>query len=414
MAPKRKSAEPKSARARPRAPTVDPAALAAAKEDEAKAKPAPGAAPWRRPEKRVLVLQGGGALGSYQAGVYEALAKASLEPEWVAGISIGAINAAIIAGNPPERRGARLLEFWERISSTLTGKPLVPGDQGEALYNEISASLVATWGVPGFFIPRIPPAFLYPPGATEALSYYDTSPLRASLETFVDFDLINSRKVRLSVGSVNIRSGNFVYFDNAEQTIGPEHIMASGALPPGFPPVEIDGEHYWDGGLVSNAPLQYVIDTGFDQDLLIFQVDLFSARGQMPRTLLDAAERAKDIRYSSRTRLSTDAFRRMQTLKMALHRLLQRLPDPLGDDPDVGLLKSVANDAAATIVHLIYRGKNYDSASKDYEFSRRSMLEHWQAGSNDVRRTLRHRDWCNRDRPHSGVTVFDLTPDAKD
>ena len=371
-------------------------------------------APHERPEKRVLVLQGGGALGSYQAGVYEELAEAGITPHWVAGISIGAINAAIIAGNPPEARVRRLMEFWEQTTSTLIGKPLIPGDQSAALFNELSASLVVALGVPGFFTPRIPPAILYPPGAEEALSFYDTTPLRASLERYIDFDRINSGDTRLSVGAVNIRTGNFIYFDSAEQTITPAHIMASGALPPGFPPVEIDGEHYWDGGLVSNAPLQYVIDTGLDEDMLIFQVDLFSARGQMPRTLLDAAQREKEIRYSSRTRLNTDAFRRLQTLKMALYRLLQKLPAKLADDEDAQLLRSAANDAAATIVHLIYRGRQYDSASKDYEFSRRSMMEHWQAGANDVRRTLRHHAWCNRGRPRSGVAVFDLTRDAQD
>jgi NTE family protein len=391
----------------PRSKGVD----SAAKPARRKAAPAAGGV---RPETRVLVLQGGGALGSYQAGVYEELAKAALEPEWVAGISIGSINAAIIAGNPPGRRLEQLSGFWEQMSSSLTGQPILPGDQAAAFYNEVSASLVATLGVPGFFAPRIPPAIFYPPGAAEAISLYDTAPLRASLERFIDFDRINAREVRLSVGTVNVRSGNFVYFDNASQPITPAHIMASGALPPGFPPIEIDGEHYWDGGLVSNAPLQYVIDNSLAQDMLIFQVDLFSAQGPMPRTLLDAAEREKDIRYSSRTRLNTDAFRRMQTLKMALYRLLQRLPENLAEDPDVALLRGVANDAASTIVHLIYRGKNYDSASKDYEFSRRSMLEHWQAGGNDVRRTLRHRAWCNRDRPRSGVTVFDLTRDAQD
>jgi NTE family protein len=362
----------------------------------------------------VLVLQGGGALGSYQAGVYEELDKAGITPHWIAGISIGAINAAIIAGNPPEMRVRRLAAFWEEMSSTLIGKPPVPGDQSAAFYNELSAGLVLALGVPGFFAPRLPPAIFYPPGAPEALSYYDTAPLRASLERYVDFDRINSGDIRLSVGAVNIRTGNFVYFDSAQQPITPAHIMASGALPPGFPPVEIDGEHYWDGGLVSNAPLQYVIDAGLDEDMLIFQVDLFSARGQMPRTLLDAAEREKEIRYSSRTRLNTDAFRRLQTLKMALYRLLQKLPAEMREDQDVQLLSGVANDAAATIVHLICRDTRYDSASKDYEFSRLSMQEHWESGGNDVRRTLRHSAWRNRCRPLSGVAIFDLTRDAND
>ena len=188
------------------------------------------------PEKQVLVLQGGGALGAYQAGVYEALAKAGITPHWIAGISIGAINAAIIAGNPPERRVGQLLAFWEQMSSTLIGKPLVPGDQSTALYNELSASLVMALGVPGFFAPRVPPAIFYPPGAEEALSFYDTAPLRASLERYVDFDRINSGDTRLSVGAVNIRTGNFVYFDNATQTITPAHVMASGRLAAGLSP----------------------------------------------------------------------------------------------------------------------------------------------------------------------------------
>jgi NTE family protein len=372
------------------------------------------AAPGERAEKRVLVLQGGGALGAYQAGVYEEIANAGIEPDWIAGISIGAVNAAIIAGNPPEKRVERLEAFWNQVSSFLVGRPLLPGEQAQTLFNEASAAMAVAYGVPGFFTPRFPPALLQPPGAPEALSLYDTAPLRSTLERLVDFDRINCGGVRLSVGAVNIRSGNFVYFDSAQQPIRVEHIMASGALPPGLPPVEIDGEHYWDGGIVSNAPLQYVIDSGLDSDMVILQVDLFSARGPMPRTLLEAAEREKEIRYSSRTRLNTDVFRRMQAMRMALHRLIDKLPPELQDDPDVKLLSTASSQAAVTIVHLIYRGSNYDMVSKDYEFSRKSVLEHWQAGRNDVKRTLRHREWLSRCRPHFGVTVFDLSRDARD
>ena len=367
-----------------------------------------------RPEKRILVLQGGGALGAYQAGVYEEIANAGIALDWIAGISIGAVNAAIIAGNPPEKRVERLEEFWNRVSSFLVGRPLIPGEQSHALFNEISAAMAASYGIPGFFTPRLPPALFYPPGAPAALSIYDTEPLRATLERLVDFDRINSGEVRLSVGAVNIRSGNFVYFDSAQQQIRVEHIMASGALPPGFPPVEIDGEHYWDGGIVSNAPLQYVIDAGLDSDMLILQVDLFSARGPLPRTLLEAAAREKEIRYSSRTRLNTDVFRRLQAMRMALHRVIEKLPAELQDDPDVKLLSTATSQAAVTIVHLIYRGSNYDGVSKDYEFSRKSVDEHWQAGRNDVKRTLRHREWIRRCRPKSGVTTFDLSRDAQD
>src|SRR6266496_5107121 len=235
----------------------------------------------------VLVLQGGGALGSYQAGAYQALCHFEFEPEWIAGISIGAINAAIIAGNEREKRIDRLKEFWNMVSSPVSWNPVTPGDRARSLFNETSAALIATFGVPGFFTPRIPPAPLWPQGSPQSQSYYDTAPLKKTLERLVDFDRINDLKTRLSVGAVSVTSGNFKYFDNFEfrklgKKIGPEHIMASGALPPGFPSVEIDGEHFWDGGLVSNTPLQYVIEYYPRRSHLIFQVDLFPARGALP------------------------------------------------------------------------------------------------------------------------------------
>jgi NTE family protein len=364
-------------------------------------------------ERTVLVLQGGGALGAYQAGVYEELSANGYAPDWVSGMSIGAINAALIAGNPPERRVARLREFWDRVSSHLLAEPVVPGEHARAVFNEASAACAAMFGLPGFFEPRIPPAIAFPPGSHEALSVYATRPLRRTIEDLVDFDLINAGKTRLSVGTVNIRTGNFVFFDSRQRPIGPEHIMASGALPPGFPPIEIHGEQYWDGGLVSNTPLQYVLDEVPRPDMLVFQVDLFSAVGPMPRTLSEVREREKDIRYSSRTRLNTDIFRRNQSLRRAAHRLLAKLPDDLDDDPDVKTLRELSCNAAVTIVHLIHRRKNYQSQSKDFEFSRHSVKEHWESGVNDVRRTLLHKAWQARSRPTQGVSVFDLSHDTK-
>ena len=362
----------------------------------------------------MLVLQGGGALGSYQAGVYEELFVDGREPSWVAGISIGAINAALIVGNPPERRVERLRAFWETISSHLTAKPVIPGAHGRSFFNEASAFAAALFGLPGFFEPRVPPPFSFPPGSPDALSLYKTSPLRNTLEELVDFDLINAKKVRLSLGAVNVRTGNFVYFDNLHQEIGPDHILASGALPPGFPPVEIDGEQYWDGGLVSNTPLQYVLDEVPLPNMLIFQVDLFSASGPLPATLSDVSEREKDIRFSSRTRLNTDVFRRNQELRRAAHRLVALLPDDLKDHPDAVAIRNLSSDAAVTIVHLIHRRKTYFTQSKDYEFSRHSMEEHWESGAADVRRTFRNRTWRDRKKPETGVTIFDLTRDATD
>ncbi|KIZ46855.1 MULTISPECIES: patatin-like phospholipase family protein [Rhodopseudomonas] len=362
--------------------------------------------------RRVLVLQGGGALGSYQAGAYQALCHHDFEPQWIAGISIGAINAAIIAGNPRESRVAKLKEFWDLVSAPVPWQPMLHSDRAHSIFNETSAALTAAFGVPGFFTPRFPPPQLLPSGELTSLSYYDTSPLRATLLRLVDFDLINRNGIRLSVGAVNIATGNFTYFDNTRHTIGPEHIMASAALPPGFPAVEIDGEFYWDGGIASNTPLDYVLGEETVDDLLIFQVDLFSARGQLPETLLEAAEREKDIRFSSRTRLNTDKNKQIRNTRKALRDLIGRLPDDLKNDPAYAILHEAAKDNTVTVVHLIYRKKDYEASSKDYDFSRLNMLEHWKSGEQDVHVSMRHPD-CLR-RPQQGETMVtcDLTADA--
>ncbi|WP_315702985.1 MULTISPECIES: patatin-like phospholipase family protein [unclassified Bradyrhizobium] len=377
--------------------------------------PAPPATPSEA--QRVLVLQGGGALGSYQAGAYQALCHFDFEPEWIAGISIGAVNAAIIAGNERDKRIERLKEFWQLVSAPVPWKPLLNGDRHRSVFNEASAALIATFGVPGFFTPRIPPVQLWPANRPEQISYYDTAPLKKTLERLVDFDRINDLKTRLSVGAVGITTGNFVYFDNFEfrkrgKLIGPEHIMASGALPPGFPAIEIEGEYYWDGGIASNTPLDYVLDAETDRDLLIFQADLFSARGDLPKTLLDAAEREKDIRYSSRTRMNTDKNRMIHNTRRALRDLYAKLPDYLKNDPSFELLCQAAKENTVTVVHLIYRSKNYETSSKDYDFSHVAMLEHWEAGVRDVHQSMRHKEWL--ERPQSGETMvtYDLTHDG--
>jgi NTE family protein len=367
--------------------------------------------------KRVLVLQGGGALGSYQAGAYQALCHFDFEPAWVAGISIGAINAAIIAGNAPEKRVPRLKEFWEMMSSPVPWNPIAISDRGRSLFNETSAALIATFGVPGFFQPRFPPAPLWPQGSPQSLSYYDTAPLRKTLEHMVDFDRINDLKTRLSVGAVNVTTGNFCYFDNVEfkklgKKIGPEHIMASGALPPGFPSIEIEGEHYWDGGISSNTPLDYVLDENTTDDLLIFQVDLFSARGNLPESLLEAAEREKDIRFSSRTRMNTDKNKQVHNARRALRDLIAKLPENLQNDPSVEILRKAAKENTVTVVHLIYRSKNYESSSKDYDFSHVGMVEHWGAGTRDVHLSMRHKDWLERPQSDETMVTYDLTGDS--
>jgi NTE family protein len=363
--------------------------------------------------QRVLVLQGGGALGAYQAGAYQALCRHDFEPVWIAGISIGAINAAIIAGNPREKRIERLEAFWNLVSAPVPWQPELPGNVLRSLYNEGSAVAIAAFGVPGFFTPRIPPTQFWPTALPQALSHYDTAPLRTTLERLVDFDRINAKVTRLSVGAVNVATGNFVYFDNARQEIRPEHIMASGALPPGFPAVEIDGEYYWDGGIASNTPLDYVLDQDHTTDLLIFQADLFSARGPLPTTMQEVAEREKDIRYSSRTRLNTDQNRKIHNARKAVRDLIAKLPDHLKEDPSVKYLSRAAKENTVTVVHLIYRQKEYHGSSKDYDFSRLNMVEHWAAGERDVDLSMRHKDWLQQPQNGETMVTYDLTAEEE-
>ncbi len=369
-------------------------------------------------ERIALLLQGGGALGSYQAGVFAALSEANIEPDWVAGISIGSLNAALIAGNPPELRVARLREFWEEITGGPLRIPLIQGeikgDYLHSLINQLRAMSVVFAGAPNFFTPRVPPPFLHSPGTIEAVSFYDTTPLRATLERLVDFDRINAGKMRLSVGATNVRTGNFVYFDTTTHEIRPQHVMASGALPPGFPPVEIEGEFYWDGGVVSNTPLQWVLYNKPRQDTLAFQVDLWSARGEMPRDLKEVDNRTKEIRYSSRTRQGTDQFKKQQQLRRAVSRLLKQLPGDRRNDPEWKLVEAEADEKVYNIVHLIYHASRYEGASKDFEFSRRTMEEHWRAGYNDTVRTLRHPEVLERPTNPEGFSTFDLSVDGRE
>jgi len=368
-----------------------------------------------------LLLQGGGALGAYQAGVYQALSEANVHPDWVAGISIGAINSAIIAGNPPEQRIDRLRAFWEGITANplfdwvAAADQFAPkGDIARSAFNQLSAAWAMVGGAPGFFALRQPAPWLHPGGCLEATSFYETKLLKATLEQLVDFERINSGAMRFSVGAVNVRTGNFVYFDNTTREIRPEHVIASGSLPPGFPAIEIEGEHYWDGGLISNTPLQWVVDHGPRQDTLAFQVDLWSARGELPGNLAEVTTRQKEIQYSSRTRANTDQFKRLQRTRCALATLLEKLPDDLKASEEVRLLRSIADRKLYSIVHLIYRSKHYEGNSKDYEFSRLTMEEHWRAGYHDAVRTLRHEEVLERPDTMEGLSTFDLAYDGRE
>ncbi|ASG24499.1 patatin-like phospholipase family protein [Nitrospirillum viridazoti] len=377
----------------------------------------------RPPFRRIaLVLQGGGALGSYQAGAYEALAEAELHPNWVAGMSIGAINAALIAGNPPEERVAKLRQFWDEVAGAARALDCLEalatsqmdGEAPRSTLNQLSALISTVAGVPGMCTPRLVPPWASWPGSTAATSFYDTAPLRRTLERLGDFDRINAGGLRFSVGAVNIETGNFTYFDTTTHTIGPEHVMASAALPPGFPAIEVDGEFYWDGGLVSNTPLQWVLEGDAHEDTLAFQVDLWSARGDMPTSLAEAMTRQKEIQYSSRTRAVTDEFRRKQRLRHAIAALLAGLPADYRDLPAARDLEPDADHKVFNIIHLIYHAKRHQGSTKDFEFSRLSVGEHWAVGYQDTVRTLRHPEVTRRPETADGIFTFDVAVDGRE
>lgn len=360
---------------------------------------------------KALVLQGGGALGAYQGGVFEALYEVGIEPDWLSGVSIGGINASIIAGNKPENQLDRLRDFWETVSSGGMTTFMPEGDMFRLFQNQLSAWSSMTVGLPGFYTPRTVSPWLQLSKPDESTSLYDTGELRSTLNRLIDWDILNNQEQRLSLGAVNVRTGNFRYFDTKYERIGPEHIMASGALPPAFPAIKIDGEFYWDGGIVSNTPLQYLLELDGLRDSLVFTVDLFSAQGSLPRSMNDVLGRQKDITYSSRTRNNTDTFKKLHALRIALHEALKRLPADQLTQNDVALLGRVTDIAQVDIVHLIYQQKSYEGHEKDYEFSKASMQEHWAAGLNDTRRTLRHRDWFVVSDEATGVAVHDLHRD---
>jgi len=363
-----------------------------------------------------LVLQGGGALGAYQAGVYEGLHEAGIRPNWVAGISIGALNAAIIAGSPEAQRVDRLRVFWETICAAPMEWPVNEGLSSDfpftmdlrSAHNIAAAARALMMGQTGFYKPRFPPPFLSMFSGDAATSFYDTSPLRDTLERLVDFDLLNSGEVRTSVGAVNVRCGNLVYFDTAKQRLRAEHFMASGALPPGFPAVEIDGEYYWDGGVVSNTPLSRVLASEPRRDTLTFQVDLWSAKGRLPYDLMEVANRQKDIQYSSRTRAITNHMTQMQKMRQALQLLMDRLPEETRSDPEVTAVADLAGHRAYNIVHLIYQSKAFEGHSKDYEFGLDAMREHWSSGLEDIRRTLADPRRLDRPPPEVGIITHDI------
>ncbi|MBV8124321.1 MAG: patatin-like phospholipase family protein [Burkholderiaceae bacterium] len=370
-------------------------------------------------ETVALVLQGGGALGAYQAGVFEGLAEAAIALNWVAGISIGALNAALIAGNAPRHRVERLREFWDTICRPAAAPLLAPfveqaifdgGGAARNLLTAFQAGSSVLQGQNGFFQPRVPTPLPWVVSGPAKASWYDTAPLKTTLERLCDFDRINARDgMRVSVGAVNVASGNFVYFDNRRQTLRAEHFMASGALPPAFAPVEIDGQYFWDGGVVSNTPLAEVLSATPRRDTLAFQVDLWSARGAVPDSLDAVTERVKEIQYSSRTRMVTDTLQREQRYRRLLRELLEALPMAQREDlPASRAARELACGKQYNVVHLIYQKQDFDHDGKDFQFGATTMQSHWSAGLSDIRKTLANGAWLELPDNDAGFVTHDV------
>jgi len=355
--------------------------------------------------RTALVLQGGGALGAYQVGVFRALDEAGYRPNWFAGTSIGAVNAAIMAGNAPEDRLSRLEAFWDKVAAAPCCH-LTDGFSPGSLFRAWSAWRTAFFGRPGFFRARaINPWFAWP-GSVSAMSYYDPDGLMRSLEDLVDLGRINDGAVRLSLGAVNVTTGEQVYFDNRAQRLEYKHIMASAALPPAFPPVEIKGEWYWDGGIVSNTPLDVIIsDQRPRHSTLCFMVDLFSPAGPLPCSIAQVEARHKDIVYASRSDRSLASHQIKHDLRRAVMTLWEALPLEKQKDRHLNALAELGCTTTMHIVHLIHQTDPDELPSKDFEFSRSTIERLKAVGHGDAKRILDEHPWLAPLPPDVGVVI---------
>jgi NTE family protein len=354
-----------------------------------------------------LVLQGGGALGAYQAGVYEALHEAGIEPDWIIGTSIGAINAALIAGNAPADRLDRLRAFWGRVRhpAPVTALSALP-----FLGSTFAAMNAITSGIPGFFTPN-PMAFLGPkmPLGPDDAGYYSTEPLANTLAELVDPALFASQSPRLTVGAANVSSGEMRYFDSSKETLSLRHVMASGALPPAFPAVRIDGELYWDGGILSNTPVEAVFDDNPRRSGIVFAVHLWRRQGEEPRSIWDVANREKDLQYASRAVSHIKRQRQIHRLRHVISSLVQKLPPEMRTDPEVRALAAYGCRTQMHVVRLLAPRLKNEDHTKDVDFSPRSIETRWQAGLADMRATLAQAPWNAPHDPDEGFVLHDMS-----
>jgi len=362
-------------------------------------------------DKRVaLVLQGGGAMGAYQAGVFEAMDEHGFCPDWIAGTSIGALNGAIIAGNRAGDRVAALREFWNTL-----GQGYDPGTfgefphQGRQAFSLGNVMQTVLKGLPGFFSPRPELMTALLTGrSTETASYYTTEPLRELLEYLVDFECLNNDGVRLSVGAVNVALGELTYFDSRSEPLGIEHVMASGALPPGFPAVRVNDELYWDGALYSNTPLEVVLEDNPRVDTLCFAVSLFPATGRLPKTIAEVEARHKDITFGSRLNRHVTAYERLHNLRRKISVLYEHLPEPLQNNSEIKELASWGCHTTMQIVKLAYPSRPWELSFKDIDFSQVIINERWRSGYDDTLNMLQQAPWLQPHPVDQGVVVHTL------
>lgn len=361
------------------------------------------------PGQVVLVFQGGGALGAYQAGVYEALHDWKIEPDWVIGTSIGAINGAIIAGNAPEQRLARLKQFWNGVAHRgSVAASWLPGFEAWARYWSI-----VTQGVPSFFTPRPASwASIHTRVGADLAAFYSTGPLRETLTALVDFEYLNDKATRLTVGTVNVSSGRMRYFTNRDTPMDVDHLMASAAFPPGFPSVRVEGESYWDGGIYSNTPLEAVLDDHPRRNSVIFAVQLWPATGPEPESILQVMSRQRDIQYSSRAESHLERQKQIHRLRHVIRELGQHIPEAQRNTPEVQELLGWGCGTTIQVLELDAPPLDGDDLNRDIDFSAGGIERRWAAGYEDTIRMLKRAPWHEVPDPMEGISVYRVTHES--
>jgi len=354
-----------------------------------------------------LVLQGGGALGAYQVGVYTAMHEAGIEPDWVIGTSIGAINAALIAGNSPQRRLESLHAFWDRVEQRAgtAALGLVPG-----LGNVLANMATLTQGIPTFFGPNYASWFgPHVPVGAENAAYYTTAPLRDTLAELVDVEQLNAQRPRLTVGAVNVRNGEMRYFDSRDHRVSLDHVMASGALPPAFPAIRIEGDPYWDGGIYSNTPIEAVLDDKPRRDSLIFAIHMWNPEGSEPETLWEVIGRHKEIQYASRARSHISRQKQIHHLRHIIREIVKHVPEKERTSDEVRELASWGCETTMHVVRLIAPRLDGEDHTKDIDFTPAGIRARWRAGYVATRRILERAPWKAMVDPVEGIVIHEAS-----